>query len=194
MKNKTQHRAIKSVQLKKWNFLSTIFFLIRNFYKLSNNYKEASLMTHISVSYVTFTLYAVVNNWIWISSLLSFKIPSISQNFTKISCDIVNMNLASFSFVRVALMRNLLSEFLTSGFYYILQILQLFGLFFYIFLQKCESSNKFKVFGGNETFSNLAVVWTSLISICASDYLIIVATIIVRYLPYKLFILTLCCL
>ena len=104
------------------------------------------------------------------------------------------MNLASFSFVRVALMRNLLSEFLTSGFYYILQILQLFGLFFYIFLQKCESSNKFKVFGGNETFSDLAVVWTSLISICASDYLIIVATIIVRYLPYKLFILTLCCL
>ena len=143
---------------------------------------------------MTFTLHAVVNNWIWISSLLSFKIPSISQNFTKISCDIVNMNLASFSFVRVALMRNLLSEFLTSGFYYILQILQLFGLFFYIFLQKCESSNKFKVFGGNETFSNLAVVWTSLISICASDYLIIVATIIVRYLPYKLFILTLCCL
>ena len=148
-------------------------------------------MTHISVLYVTFTLYAV-NNWIRISSLLSFKIPSISQNFTNISCGIVSMNLASFFFLRVVLMRNLLSEFLTSGFYYILQILQLFGLFFYIFLQKCESSNKFEVFGGNEIFSKLAVVWTSLISICASNYLIIIATIIVRYFPLKLFILTLC--
>ena len=143
--------------------------------------------------YVAFTLH-VVNNWIWISSSLSIKIPSMSQNFTRTSCGIVNMTFALFSFVKVALIRNLLSEFLTSDFEE--QLLHTTNtpigwVFLLHFLQKCEGSNKFKVSGGNKTLSNVVVVWTSLISISASDSLITVAAVVVRYLPLKLFTLTL---
>ena len=142
--------------------------------------------------FLAFTLH-VVNKWIWISSSLSIKIPSISQNFTKTSCGIFTMTFASFSFVKVALMRNLLSEFLTNASEE--QLLHItntpLGWAFRLhFLQKCEGSNKFKLSGGNETFSNAVVVWTSLISMSAYDSLITVAAIAVRYLPLELFTLT----
>ena len=90
-------------------------------------------------------------------------------------------------------MRNLLSEFLTNASEE--QLLHItntpLGWAFRLhFLQTCEGSNNFKLSGGNETFSNAVVVWTSLISMSAYDSLITVAAIAVRYLPLELFTLT----
>ena len=123
----------------------------------------------------------------------SMIIPSILQNFTNISCGIVNMTLPSSSFIKVAaLTRNLLSEFFRSDFEeYFVQVTNTpmaWALLLH-FLQKWNCSNKFKVSGGNISFSEVLVVWISLTSISVFDYLITVAVVVVRYFPLKLFTL-----
>ena len=141
--------------------------------------------------YIGFIL-LVANNWIWISWSSSMVIPSILQNFTNISCGIDNMTLLSPSFIKVASTRNLLSEFFRSGFED--QFVQVantpiaWALLLH-FLQNWGCSNKFKVSGGNITFSEVLVAWTSLTWTSVFDCLITVPVVVVRYFPLKLFTL-----